>query len=272
MTLYQDGAIIGSASVSGGVRRTASAKTVGPGYLADVDALLFAEFDSLLPEAEALALTANPWQLFAPLRRTIWVPVSAGGATSLTVADGTHAHAADNLGLTLDTYLAIQEAAHAHAADNLGLTLDTYLAVADALHDHLADNLALSALSGTTLIIDDGAHAHAGDNLALTLDTWLAIADALHAHGAESLALTLDTFLALADATHGHTADNLTLTLPGAALTDGEFRQLYDWVNELALIHGLISGSDLVVTPTSRDAGAVNQTIATVGTTVTVSR
>lgn len=41
---------------------------------------------------------------------------------------------------------------------------------------------------------------------------------------------------------------------------------------ELAQIHGLVVGTDLVVTPTDRTAGSVAQTIATAGDTVTVSR
>lgn len=43
-------------------------------------------------------------------------------------------------------------------------------------------------------------------------------------------------------------------------------------LDELHRIHALKSGEDLVVTPTSRVAGTINQTIATVGTTTTVSR
>lgn len=41
---------------------------------------------------------------------------------------------------------------------------------------------------------------------------------------------------------------------------------------ELAQIHGLVVGTDLVVTPASRTAGTVVQTIATAGDTTTVSR
>lgn len=59
---------------------------------------------------------------------------------------------------------------------------------------------------------------------------------------------------------------------PDTPLTNAQMQQLFAWVNELALVHGLVSGSDLVVTPTARSAGTVEQTIATVGSTVTVSR
>jgi hypothetical protein len=41
---------------------------------------------------------------------------------------------------------------------------------------------------------------------------------------------------------------------------------------ELAKIHGLVSGSNLVVTETTRTAGSISQTIAEVGATTTVSR
>lgn len=41
---------------------------------------------------------------------------------------------------------------------------------------------------------------------------------------------------------------------------------------ELAKIHGLVQGSPLTVTPTSRSAGGINQTVAESGETVTVAR
>ena len=43
-------------------------------------------------------------------------------------------------------------------------------------------------------------------------------------------------------------------------------------IMDLAKVHGLVPGTDLVVTPTSRTAGDVAQTITEAGSTVTVSR
>lgn len=63
-----------------------------------------------------------------------------------------------------------------------------------------------------------------------------------------------------------------TSGLPNIPLTNVQMQQLYLWVNELALLHGLVSGSDLVVTPTARTAGTVTQSISTAGSTVTVTR
>jgi hypothetical protein len=44
------------------------------------------------------------------------------------------------------------------------------------------------------------------------------------------------------------------------------------WLNDLAKIHGLISGMPLVVAPTTRTAGGISQTIAEAGGTTTVTR
>ena len=189
----------------------------------------------VLNQTQVRSLLENPWQIVEPLARNSRVRAATGGTPTLTIADSTHGHAADNLVLTSSTDLVIAEATHGHAADNLtldaptgtsltvadathahtadALTLstDAWLTVADALHAHAADNLTLTL--DTWLTVADALHAHAADNLTLTLDTWLVVADALHAHAADNLALTLDTWLVVADALHAHAADNLALTL-----------------------------------------------------------
>ncbi len=256
---------------------------------------VFAWHDRVLSADEIRSIRDNPWQLFEP--QTIWVPVSAGGgATNLIIQEALHSHTADNIGLTLDTFLSVQEALHSHAADNLvlsvtgstdltvqetlhshtadnlALTLDTFLLLQDALHAHAADNITLSTGAVADLVIQEALHAHTADALVLTLDTFLVIQEAAHAHGADNIAFTLDSLLAVQEATHGHLADNLILSIPGSALSDAEFRQMYDWISELHLVHGLRAGNPLTVTPTSRAAGAVDQTIGEVGTTVTVTR
>lgn len=60
--------------------------------------------------------------------------------------------------------------------------------------------------------------------------------------------------------------------LPSGALSDDEMRRMFNWVSDLARIHGLIVGEPLVVTPTTRVAGSVTQTIGESGQTVTVTR
>jgi hypothetical protein len=162
-------------------------------------------------DSEKIAFSENPWQLFAPLPRRIFVGTTAGGATNLVVADALHAHAADNLTLTQQHVLTVADAAHAHTVDNLTLTQAHTLAIAEALHAHAADNVVLSVAG--TLDVNDALHAHAADNIALTQAHVLAIAEALHAHTADNLTLSsTGTDLAIAEALHAHAADNLALT------------------------------------------------------------
>lgn len=49
----------------------------------------------------------------------------SGGTPSLVVSDGTHAHAADNLALTIIGTLSIADSSHSHAADSITLTATT---------------------------------------------------------------------------------------------------------------------------------------------------
>lgn len=53
------------------------------------------------------------------------VDAAGGGPLVLVVNDGSHAHAADNLALTIIGTLSIADAAHAHAADSITLTATT---------------------------------------------------------------------------------------------------------------------------------------------------
>ena len=244
--------------------------------------------------ASAMDLVQNPWQIFAP--QTIWVPVSAGGGTvTLAAQDAAHAHALDNAALSIGVTLTVADLAHGHALDASTLSTGTALAVADSLHAHALDNVTLSTTGATSLTVADLLHAHTLDAVVLTSQTdlvaadmahghaldgvtltlggiSLVIAEIMHAHALDNVALTLDTYLAVADLLHAHTLDNVLVSIPGSALSDAEFRQMYDWISELHLVHGLRAGSPLTVTPTTRAAGIVDQTIGEVGTTVTVTR
>lgn len=243
---------------------------------------------------EVEAFFDAPWQLFVP--QTIPVPVSAGGGTvTLAAQDAAHAHALDNAALSIGVTLTVADLAHGHALDASTLSTGTALAVADSLHAHALDNVTLSTTGATSLTVADSLHAHTLDAVVLTSQTDLAaadmahghaldgvtltlggislvIAEIMHAHALDAVALTLDTYLAVADLLHGHAIDNVLVSIPGSALSDAEFRQMYDWISELHLVHGLRAGNPLTVTPTSRAAGAVDQTIGEVGTTVTVTR
>lgn len=58
--------------------------TQGLNQLFDKRLALLAIFRSEFSQQELRELSANPWQLFKPTERRLWVPVSAGGAISVT--------------------------------------------------------------------------------------------------------------------------------------------------------------------------------------------
>lgn len=66
-------------------------------------------------------------------------PVSSD--TPLTVADSSHAHAAEAPALNVSAALVVDDVAHAHAGDGVVLTAVIYLIVADALHAHAAEQV-----------------------------------------------------------------------------------------------------------------------------------
>jgi hypothetical protein len=69
--------------------------TAGGGSYAltsDVTAAFVIKYNRVLSDLELVSIFANPWQLFAPLPRRIWAPVSAGGgAYTITAAAGSYA-------------------------------------------------------------------------------------------------------------------------------------------------------------------------------------
>lgn len=64
----------------------------------------------------------------------------------------------------------------------------------------------------------------------------------------------------------------LKIELDETPLTPGELRQMYNWVRDLHMIHGLQNGTPLVVSPISRVAGSISQLITDDNGTTTVSR
>lgn len=161
--------------------------------------------------AEYLALGKNPWQMFWPWPRRIWIPDASSGAADLVLQNCAHAHNADALALSSAHALIASASAHAHTAANLALSSTMGLSVSPAAHAHTADAPTLSA--ALFLLIQNTLHAHAAGNVTLdnTGAAVLAIADALHAHAANPLAISQAVTLAVANALHPHTADAPTL-------------------------------------------------------------
>ena len=118
--------------------------------------LLCAGFDSVLTDAQIAQISANPWQIFAPIQRTIWVPAAAGGATyTLTAASGSFALTGQDAGLAFNRVLAADTQSYALTGQATGLAFNRTLAADSgsfALTGQdagLAFNRVLSAANGS---------------------------------------------------------------------------------------------------------------------------
>lgn len=166
-------------------------------------------------------------------------PEPAVASTNLVVADGAHAHTADNITLTQVHELVVAEALSAHSVDNVALTQVHVLTVADAQSTHTADNIVLTQVHN--LVVGDAISAHTADNVVLTTSTILVVADAQSAHAADNVTLTQTHNLTVADAVSTHTADNITLTqVHVLTVDDGAHSHTADGPLSLTQVHQLV--------------------------------
>lgn len=213
MEIWRNGALITSNSANPTRLGTSNPLLIGMhGTATQADDAESSQFGLLARQwglDEIRAYFRTPNQVYEPRRRVFLGP-PAGSGTDLTVADATHAHAADNVTLTQLHNLTTADATHAHLADGLTLTQQHVLTVADAAHAHLADNVTLTQQH--ILALADALHAHAAESVVLTVEGTLSVADALHSHLADNLTLAAGATLDIANALHAHAADNATLT------------------------------------------------------------
>lgn len=157
-------------------------------------------FNRALSQSEIAEIYRNPWQLFRPIQRRIWVPVAGGGGISQTVAftlEDVSASVSQNLSHaqsltgTLDDVTASVSQTLSHS-QSLDATLD---GVTVAASQTLSHSQALAAtLDGLTVEISQSAAPSEKDqSLAVTLDS---IAVSIAQEGPANLIDTHDGFWA----------------------------------------------------------------------------
>src|SRR5574343_63566 len=141
--------------------------TVGEDYLNTYfmgRVYLAAVWNRALSSAEIKQLSANPWQLFKPVQRQIWVPVSAGGGgTSQTIA-----FTLDDLTASVSQTLSHSQSA-AFTLDGIASTLDGITSSVSQTASH-AQSLAITLDDVTVAISQSAAPSSKDQSLAITLD------------------------------------------------------------------------------------------------------
>ena len=116
---------------------------------------LHLHFSRVLTGAEIKSLSENPWQIFAPAARSIWVPVAAGGDSTITQADGTST--AGSLGGSATAATTPTQASGTSTAASIAASATAAAAVTQADGASTASTLGGSAVNAAVITQADAA-------------------------------------------------------------------------------------------------------------------
>lgn len=143
---------------------------------------LHLHFSRVLTGAEIKSLSENPWQIFAPAARSIWVPVAAGGDTyTLTADSGSFALTGQATGLALNRVLSAASGSFALTGQAAGLAVNRTLSAASGSYSLTGQNATLTytptSTATYTLAAASGSFAVSGQDVVLAYNRVLSAAN-----------------------------------------------------------------------------------------------
>lgn len=181
---------------------------------------LHLHFSRVLTDAEIKSLSENPWQIFAPAARSIWVPVAAGGPTyTLTADSGSFALTGQAAGLSFNRTLAADSGSFALTGQATGLALNRVLSAASGSFALTGQAAGLAV--NRTLSAASGSYSLTGQNATLTYTPTstatytLAAASGSFAVSGQDVVLAYNRVLSAANGSYLLTGQNATLVGPG---------------------------------------------------------
>lgn len=196
--------------------------------------------DRILTAAEAASLSANPWQIFAPLPRRIWAPAASGGDVTITasagdaVANGSTAAVVKTLPATPGD--AVADGSTAAVTRGISATPGTAAAdgsLANVLRTIVttpgtaaADGSAASVIRGIAAspgnAVANGVTATINTAAVITATPGNAVADGISATIAASTTVSATPGNAVADGVTASVAQGVVVSAtPGNAVADG---------------------------------------------------
>lgn len=186
ITAYANG-VSGSAVAAAGSVTATGILAIGVfgsynSYYCVGDYALTAIWDRALSKTEILALSLNPWQIFAPDARNIWVPVAAGGDTyTLTADSGSFALTGQATGLALNRVLSAASGSFALTGQAAGLAVNRTLSAASGSYSLTGQNATLTytptSTATYTLAAASGSFAVSGQDVVLAYNRVLSAAN-----------------------------------------------------------------------------------------------
>ena len=149
---------------------------------ADASASMYAVLSGFASDAELRELSLNPWQIFAPAARSIWVPVAAGGDTyTLTADSGSFALTGQATGLALNRVLSAASGSFALTGQAAGLAVNRTLSAASGSYSLTGQNATLTytptSTATYTLAAASGSFAVSGQDVVLAYNRVLSAAN-----------------------------------------------------------------------------------------------
>ena len=169
-------------------------------------------------------LTTNPWQLFAPLQRTIWVPAAAGGATyTLTADSGSFALTGQDAGLAFNRTLAAASGSFALTGQDAGLAFNRVLSAANGSYalDGQDVTLTYTPISGATYTLGaaSGSFALTGQDTGLAFNRVLTADTQSYSLSGDVAGLAFNRVLTADTVSYALTGQDVTLTYTSNGFT-----------------------------------------------------
>ena len=192
-------------------------------------------FARIPAKVDGAKLSANPWQIFKPIPRRLFVPVSSGGANTwnldptsashgqtsgagalvlsylLSAASASHAQSATQAEITTGKTFDPVATNHAQSATSPAITFNVAYAPSGASH---AQSVTQSAIALAYTLSPSGAlHAQSATVSEISSGNVFDPVSSSHAHSAASPAISLNITATPASASHAHSAGPSALNL-----------------------------------------------------------
>lgn len=214
-----------------------------------------------LEEPEALSLLGNPWQLFAPIERRIWVPTSAGGGNVYNEAITESLSSSDAIACA---------AAFARAASEAALATDSQSATgtlaAAASESASATDAPVSVLVASAAVSESGSAADAVSAGAASYDVTVTEA----ASAADAVSVIATRVAAVSEALSAADAYTVTATMGAAVSENGSAADAVNWggasysvdIAETGTLADAVSAALQALAAISEVAGATDTPVA----------
>ena len=228
LTLFQNGIRVGSTAASGTLNATnVNAFSINVAantrYPFNGQVYLTTIGSRAISDALARSLSINPWQLFAPIDRAIWIDSPASGAYTLTADSGTYTLTGQNVGLLVGRRMSCSAGSYLLTGQDAGLRTGKTLAAGQGTYTLTGQDV--SMLLARYVQLAQGSYTLTGQDVTLTKsggDKTLTADSGTYTLTGQDVALARSTLLTANSGSYALTGQDTGLTLSGRVIQAGQ--------------------------------------------------